>query len=360
MKPILSRLLLWLNLFWLTGCVSVEEVKWEEKNIEAIPMRVFSPTQTAWGAGILIDSLWIERIYQGALFQYSVFNLRQDTLVYCKSFLAKGNGPEEILTPQAFVSYEDRQLVVRDIQPGGKILTVDFDQLSTVTKPEFNRVPYTTLELLGWFVSAYPIDATTWLGTKDLSSLFSVVNLADQTVTALNLPYPQDGSLIDDPYEKMLAYGGTILKKPFSNRFVYVAQINRYMEIFDIENQRAIRVATPYKEYPKYGDDGTGYRTSDDAFLGAKLAVTERYIYVMMNDVTYLDMRKQTREGKVDWWYSDRVFVFDWDGNPIVKYNLDQPVYSMVVSQDGRYLYGATDRYQLDEREQTTLLRFGL
>ncbi len=60
-------------------------------------------------------------------------------------------------------------------------------------------------------------------------------------------------------------------------------------------------------------------------------AVTDKYIYLAYSGISHAK--------KADWSYAKFVYVYDWDGNPIKKLNLDRRISGLTVSQDDKTMF---------------------
>lgn len=86
------------------------------------------------------------------------------------------------------------------------------------------------------------------------------------------------------------------------------------------------------------------------------VSVTQEYIYVIYNDYTMGQMRDLTDKADERWHYTDRIYVYDWEGNPVKCYRTDHPISTLAVSPDGRYAYASG----IPQEDQETIWRFPL
>ena len=97
------------------------------------------------------------------------------------------------------------------------------------------------------------------------------------------------------------------------------------------------------KEF-KLQKDGIGLgNMTDETPIHSYVYCTQNYIYVCSSDFTWLDFINDNindRNGGNDPWFYNKIHVFDWEGNPIKTYHLDQYVSSFIVNNNDSLLYG--------------------
>lgn len=357
----MKRIIYGLFLLCVWSCQHREqqtEIDWMGKEIplSAHPMHADSVLyRTTWANSLLAGNILVACDFK-ADEMLSFFLVKGDSLIFQHRQLYKGRGPNEMLSPLLTFLPEQNRLMIYEASDKTKIGTATIDP-SSGTRPDirFTAAP----ESLYPYWSLCPVDTVHWIGTGTPDSLFSVICMTDGKIEKLN-SYPEDGCKVSDPELKIHAYMGTLLKCPGKNRFVYCSDVNRYLQIFDYIDHTYRPVAAPYQLYPRYtmAADGMNIFRDGDALAGnLSMRVTSKYIYLLMNDLTCTDRRKLNQQGSTDGLYASSVYVFDWEGKPVCRYDLDVPVHNILVDANDHYLYGVTDRLSEDD---VTVLRFAL
>ncbi|WP_297625375.1 BF3164 family lipoprotein [uncultured Rikenella sp.] len=333
-------------------------IDWTGKEIQLFAQPMYNDStlfRTTWLNSLLIGNVLVACDFKSDE-MLSFFLVKEDSLLFQHRQLHKGRGPNEMLIPFLTCLPEQNRLMIYEASDKTKLGTATIDTLTgTLSDLRFTSTPENFLP----YWSLCPVDTNHWIGTGTPDSLFSVICMTDGEIEKLN-PYPEDGCKVSDPMLKIHAYMGDLLKRPGEDRFVYRSEINRYMQIFDYTNHAYRPVAAPYRLYPRYAmaADGINIFRDGDALAGnLAMRVTSKYIYLLMNDLTYTNLREQSAQRRSDWSYASSVYAFDWEGEPVCRYDLDVPVQNILVDADDRYLYGVNDRLKEDD---ITVLRFAL
>lgn len=133
-------------------------------------------------------------------------------------------------------------------------------------------------------------------------------------------------------HTKYLANQGDLVMHPKEKKFVYSVNFSSNMDFFEIKNDKielikSLRLGDPiYK--PTIGQMGgnTFYSAdlTEDSQVGyINLSATDKYIYALYSD------KKLYSNGRK----SNTVLVFDWKGNPVKKYLLDNDAYYIAVDE---------------------------
>lgn len=271
------------------------------------------------------------------------FVVRGDSLLMRKSFLRKGRGPAEAML------YADLQYFLADSSlrvfgyMGGDNFRFSFplrDEALLGQPARWERQPVsgqnTALFSQLLFVDSQnfvvqcfdPRDEMFWYGTSD-------------TLCPLGVPYPDDGQNAGT-IAKAAAYAGMLVKHPTEPKFVYASRgSGKYVFTFTVDTvARAVMERNVLlDEYPLYDvrPDGVNAVARPDSPRPVRCAANGEHIFVLYVGGTFEHPEPVGAN-------SDRVRVYDWEGNPVGSLRLDVPVYILHADPQGRYLYGqATD-----------------
>lgn len=78
-----------------------------------------------------------------------------------------------------------------------------------------------------------------------------------------------------------------------------------------------------------------------------------------MNDMTNEDWNNDKLTDGFDATYSNEIYVFDWDGNPVKKYIIDHRSRNFWVDENDQAIYATTEDLENPDRG-TVFLRYSL
>ncbi|TAJ08604.1 hypothetical protein DMA11_21305 [Marinilabiliaceae bacterium JC017] len=128
--------------------------------------------------------------------------------------------------------------------------------------------------------------------------------------------------------------------KPSGDKIAYLYLLTDVLEIYDIKKQSSFACQGPecfdiaYKSKPSKGDFAPKYEILNEArssFLSS--CATDKYIYAVYSGELLLKSKNAKRG------YGNCIFVYDWNGNPVRKLDLDRYIRSIAVSNDDSILY---------------------
>lgn len=148
--------------------------------------------------------------------------------------------------------------------------------------------------------------------------------------------YPK-GERHENNASNAYTYQGAFSISP-DNKYVVFSAFNAVsLKIFSVDPaERKVSLSRSIVEYAPKIDFLNGFSVvNDDNKMGMREAhCTDEYIYAL-----YSGLLKKDK----DYWKGTQLLVFDYNGNPIKRYELDVPVYSSCISPDGKTLFGFTD-----------------
>lgn len=134
-----------------------------------------------------------------------------------------------------------------------------------------------------------------------------------------------------------MAFQGHILYQESLQKAVWCCSKYPMFEILTFEDQN-LRIQKFYHELPSYKENynkNGGFallRNSNAKYGYPDLKTTDNFIYLLYSGRTMDEYPDSFNE-------SEHVLVFDWEGNPVKHYQLDNPVVSFAVSNDDKTLY---------------------
>lgn len=338
---------------------ATQDTVWEQTPVSGVRMAFDRPKVGCFP--ILSDSgCLFFRLHRSESHTVALYRIQGDSLLFLQEFLPKGDGPEDIRIPQ--------MKLLRDTLYALGLYNGENKILKTAWPPSDDSLQVPPVwKSLHWnkyfnLKDGYPLNDSTLLVTgsqNDSQAMFFLFYPAQQRLVPAGFDFPDD--IPGEPLSKSIIYSGTIEKHPQKDRFVfYTRSYGRYIILFDCENGRVENLRILSADLPKYEFTDAplnNRRIADDSWTGVRaVSVTQKYIYVIYNDYTMGQMRNMVDKADERWHYTDRIYVYDWDGNPVKCYRTDQLISSFTVSPDDRYGYAEG----IPEEDQDVILRFSL
>ncbi len=265
---------------------------------------------------------------------YTLFDLT--TGKYIGRFGEIGQGPGEI--PLGCIGQLNNNTYTVHLLSAGFIAQYCMDSLRTNIKTK----PTTSTKIQFQFGDVYfskviPINDTTFMGAgvyngKYQYILFNNKNQILDYSTEVYNAYDKNYN----KYHKMISSEGTLRKSPSKNRFVYSLYYSENIDILEVsENKiniiKSSRERNPLLKPTQNGTFVTAHPDLDCPIGYIDIAVGDNNIYSLYTDKNVTNQ-----------YCSDIIRVFDWDGNPVKQYKLDQQAYFIAVNEKQNKLYAAT------------------
>ena len=143
-------------------------------------------------------------------------------------------------------------------------------------------------------------------------------------------------------HHKSLANQGKFKKHPTKNKFVFSLNNSSNIEFIEVFDSKIILIKSLKSGDPKYNPitsgEMYGVMPDRDCTIGyIDIDVDENYIYTL-----YTDKKIANYDGKDNTYSSKNILVFDWEGNPVHKYTLDNEAYNITVNEKLNTLYAGT------------------
>jgi hypothetical protein len=290
--------------------------------------------------------------------EFSVFHLKGDSLLYDGAFLTMGRGPYEVNAGKVHYVPENNSVVIIGYNPYGKTFVIPIDSISNLFSHDRWQV-YNTKHTQ-YSVEPIPMDTVSYLvHIIDDRKMFSMLDIRTQTMTEMGIEYPDDVSAPASE-KALIAYGGQVSKRPRHDQFVYSSESGHYVAIYTYdENMQVSEEKIVFSELPKYSVAGEKIRRTDENVIGLSLSVSENYIYLNDTNLTLGDYRFGSPMEKNGYpgGYAKTIYVCDWEGNPVCRYELDRAVVYCTIDQNDEHLYA----FAFDEQTyESNIVRFKL
>lgn len=301
---------------------------------------------TLWG--MKIDFVTDNRLIIQELsndFLYGIYRIDNDRLIREGGFLTKGVGPFEVVHPDLWGNEGDSIFYISNY--AGIIKEIYAIRMADVYhKEKWNSIKFPDSQGCLFYPSiAIMNDSICVVAGSKLNSvnILSYVNL--QTGEILDLDFPFPGFVLPSEFkvaEHMIYCDAQLLRHPNQNKLLYVCRLGRYARIMEIENGRIGRQIPLYSILPQYEVVNNNRKIKDGCLEGIVAKVTGDRIYCLVLPYTRKEGNENPSYKGMPNYFADEVVVFDWDGNVIKAYSLDQPICNFGVDGARNILYGTT------------------
>jgi hypothetical protein len=177
---------------------------------------------------------------------------------------------------------------------------------------------------------------------------YRILNASDENVVIdLGNIYNPPNQNYDNTILGMV-FQGRLKAHPNEEKFVYCSSANDLLEIIDLKLQEVSERFESY--YPKFSVHNGRMRFEKDNKTGyMDVAETKEYIYCLYsgrsdNEYSGLSLK------------ANNIYVFDWNLNPIICYELDYEITAIKVTEDDQKLYS----FALNKDDIMTLIQWDL
>lgn len=279
----------------------------------------------------IIDSMLFtstDRVREGCCKLYSLSNYQE-----IASFGSIGRGPNEFYCPTSMIGNEkENQVSVYDLN-GNKIVTY------LINRTNFNVsvTPVCSKQING--------------GSRDMYPYYTMAKYNDSiTVGVCNKDYGEMLGLLDRNLNVVTYFGDTPINEGFSPRFrfhgfvqvkkdrlVYVPVDYQYIACYTINNMEPQKLWEDNYIKNEYTLDQGAISFSPNATGRLSgMSLGEKYIYLYVNDNKKSDINPFSGKSI----YSDKIYIYDYEGKHIAKLCMDMRILNGCVSEDERTLYG--------------------
>lgn len=278
---------------------------------------------------LFVNDYLVVSEYEG-LDYFKIINIKSDKVI--KKFGKKGEGPCEI-------------------KLHSNIQKVGSSSIGVFVRPDFNYVEYNlenldslychseTKEFDFNFQKLVNLDKGLFLGVGLFNGRYVLTNSNDYKIDSVFLDYPFDKDLNISYEEKAMLFQGDFTIQPVINRVAFATRSIEALDIFSFDGKEMEVVKSiSGNKLPVFSS------SNDGVTISANLSESNIWGYLSVsssNSHIYL-LYSGKRTGD-DFQKSKIVLVYDWEGNPIRKIELDQEVSTIAVNETGKYLIGYLD-----------------
>ena len=262
---------------------------------------------------------------------FSKTNIQNNTL---NRFGKLGQGPNEIVMMPStltvfdnnfyFYSSTQNSLFSVNIEQGGSYIpekVVDFDPAEKIIS--VIPVAYKNYIALGGF----------------MNGRYLLLDQAGKSISSF-YDYPEfDYSREITNLHKALAFQGHLMRRPDGKRFFFAGRDSEIIEILEVkENNKIVKIFDFQGKIASFNFDGDGVnytassinKKSKIFFVDANC--TQKYIYLLYATKVIGDNLSNALE-------SSKVFVLDWNGNPMYSLHLNIDVSYIAIDENDEIIY---------------------
>jgi hypothetical protein len=148
------------------------------------------------------------------------------------------------------------------------------------------------------------------------------------------------------PEEKFLLFQGEIVIKPDKSKFAYISTRCDLLKIIAIEKDSLKEIITFNTYFPKFRKESADRiaisRENANGFTS--IATTDNYIYALFSGRSMIQYPE-------NYYFSDYIYVIDWNGNLIKKIILDKDAWKMCIDEESKKIY--TIHFEMEEYDAT-------
>lgn len=254
--------------------------------------------------------------------RFHVFNKKNGA--YKNSFGTVGRAKGELLEPFSLISRHDTNIYAAGINQK-KIVTYAISKLSN--HPDDYTAEVTLPSIINSVFILYLKD-NNYLFAYNFNDRYAILNGGKDTIsTYTNYPATSERDVhTESARNNYFALNSFISLKPDKSKFVNITRNGLVLEIFNILNNKIQPKTIKYFYEPKYNIENG---VIGDCVKGAGgLTCTNDFIYVIFRD---------TKDS-----LTNKIAVFDWQGNTIKQYILDYPIVNLSIDEKDNKMYVAT------------------
>ena len=341
MKTYIHYLLISIVVFLISSCAS--------KDLPSDPLDYFkSPTVVLEPSAIITLNTPILQGSEMQLLYDSIAAIKMSKVEKClalvnintgevmRELITQGQGPGEVIAiffcPQPdknkLLIYEPNLRTVFNIDCN-KAITDDKYMMEPIVKFEYRALSFLPVDT--FFVAS---------GLRTVDNRFQIYDSKGELITScLNYDKADMYSHVPDRVYST-GFQGIHAIHPSGEKFVFAASLSGSFQIFNFTpNEITLHKDLTFNN-PVITCDENVCAVSLKAIAPADaIASGDKYFYVLYSG--------NTLEEYVNKFASNNLLVFDWDGNPVKRYVLQQPITTFAINSTGDKLYGIADMYDV-------------
>ncbi|UZD20939.1 TolB-like 6-bladed beta-propeller domain-containing protein [Algoriphagus halophytocola] len=210
-----------------------------------------------------------------------------------------------------------------------------FDCISTPSKPlDFN------------FQKVVWVRDSLFFGIGIFPNKYAIINQNESKATVLDIPYPFNDENLNLSPNIAMNQQGDIFLKPDRSKILVTSNFSPFFDIIDAHDFKVIKRMEGWAPSVLDNENSNIISTSlkrDNKFGFISSSVTDEKIYLLYSGKNF-DNNPYS---------SNKLHIYDWDGNRIEEIQLNIEVEQIAVSQDGKKIYtyhddGEANIFQFD------------
>jgi hypothetical protein len=265
-----------------------------------------------------------------------IFDIKNNK--YINNLGSKGQGPNEFLYLSSLVNSTSHHFLAYDLLDNS-LKKINIDSLLAGNVFYDKLITFNSISNLSVFPTEY--DNYIAFGLYD-SNMFKLIG-KDGGDLGYFLDFPVEKSKMNgiDNKNTALAYQGILSINPDKNKMVYASLYSTILGIYDINQASIAQNFLLLYDYPQYTiqneEKGMSSPITKDGISAFRdVYVTDKYIYSLYSGKKISALKEKAFEAQ-------DIYVFDWDGNPIVHYNLDVAINTIAVIPDNKKIYAISN-----------------
>lgn len=237
-----------------------------------------------------------------------------------------GDGPCEISRPTLLITVPNKPESIGFYNRTKFQLLIN--ELNSISANKKSECEFYSGKIDFGFQKANFLNSTSVVGVGFFDKRFVILDLASNEIISKGGDFPHSEKNLGQIDLLPMVYQGYLAVHPTGDKFVFGTRVSTNLDIAKYENNEIISIAKFHLEETKYTGQSDGRISvnyspeNNHGFLS--ISVNEKYIYALHSGEKY----SQSIDG------SNKIYVFDWDGNPIKELNLDRTVSIISVSPD--------------------------
>lgn len=322
--------------FFFHGCKDEENCKLDNlfKNKQLLQYDKFLSSDYLWGTPM--DMLYCDSSVfvfdeksENALFH--LVNLSNHDIIY--NFGKKGQGANEFLMPFDFQSLGKNSISVYDLYNK----TLSILNISELKNGEFDQ-SILTKDTMPGTIKVLPTAFNTFvsLGFYE-DSMFRLWGGGLVEKKYAEYPYKDTKEHQIANRLRGMAYQGILRLNSNRNKFVYAVNTSDIIYFYKVDSDNITLVKKYEMNYPIYKTQDNGdIRSAPISSLNKNtfisLCTSPKYVYGLYSGKNFKDNGLESLTGTI-------IYVFDWNGATIMKYELNIPVTQICVDDKDVFLY---------------------
>jgi hypothetical protein len=272
----------------------------------------------------------------GLDFFYKIVDVNSDQ--FLKKFGKRGEGPNEFLT-LTYINHTSGNLDLIGINESQKQVFKEY-LLDSILQAKGDPSPYSITEGFDHMhIAVAKIDSAQFVGYGFFEKPFTQISV-NQTINNIG-SFPFRDELKNNSSQTLvMAYQSRFYKNPKKPLMLSSSSFSFNMDFLRIDSNEKLVVYKSLRFWPtEFEDESSGGSVSaairkENRFGNLSTTVSGEFIYVLYQEKPWEYEFPQK---------SNRILVYDWEGNAVKILNLDKELNYIAVHEDDQYLIGYVD-----------------